>query len=157
MLKKFLLLVLLCLTGILYAAPSKNGYAIYPEEPIDYIVIADEFDFTMDKVIDTDIAEQLYIICDSFLPYDENAESNILYLNVSVTQRSFFYKIEQKNAIFVVYVLMDEDENILLQKGFYYETKNTVVSSKEQYNISKRIINDVKSYVNKCSKIKVKK
>lgn len=156
--KKLLLICLFLGAASLYADlfPAKSGYEKLPETPVVYTVIPDEVTFTMDKVIDKDVADQIYNICDTFLEYDENTENTVLYLKIAITQRAFFYKVEQKNAVYVSYSLTDYDGNIYLNKGIYYETRSSVVSSKEQYSIANKVIKDVNNYTKKSASIKVK-
>ncbi len=87
--------------------------------------------------------------------YEEYAIETIL--DIQIVQRSFFYKVEQKNSIFVSYVLTDNNGSVLIQEGFYYETAHTVLSSKEQYKISKKISRNISKYLEKSKKIKKEK
>ena len=125
-----------------------------PNAPIRYSVDVKSVEVSIDKVLDSDIAKQIASICDSYFS-DLNNE-NILSLAVFITQRSFFYQISQKNSIFVNYTLTDSSDKIIMQKGFSYETKATIVSGKEQYKIARKIKKNVNAFLKKAQGIKAK-
>ncbi len=129
--------------------PSNTSFIEYPKENTFYVVEIGEIGVSLDKVTDPDISEQLYNIIETML-YPENEENSIkTKLDMQIVQRSFFYKIEQKNSIYVSYVLTKNDGDVLLQEGFYYETAHTVLSSKEQYKIAKKISKNINKYLEK--------
>lgn len=153
-------LVLLCCMSILtflfftscVSLSSGSGYEKYPDKNTTYSIEINDVTVSNDKVLDTDIADQIYAIVESILGSTEQENTIPLQLDIEVIQRSFFYKIEQKNSIYVSYYLYDSD-NLVMQKGFYIETAETIISSNTQYKISKRITKEIQRYIKKSSKL----
>lgn len=129
-----------------------NGYVVIPENPTSYHIVSNSVEVIIDKVSDNDIANQILSICESTFPVLNAETENNLNLDITVNQRSFFYDINQKNSIFVVYSLSDNYGNIKLQKDFYFVTKSSIISGKEQYKITDKIKNDIKNFLKKSSK-----
>ncbi len=145
------LLTFLCLTSCV-SVSSGTGYEKYPDKNTNYYIDINDVTVSNDKVLDTDIADQIYAIIESILGKTELENSTPLQLDIEVIQRSFFYKIEQKNSIYVSYYLYDSDD-LVMQKGFYIETSETIISSNTQYKISKRITKEIQRYIKKSSKL----
>ena len=145
------ILTFLCFTSCV-SVSSGSGYAKYPEENTTYGIEINDVTVSNDKVLDTDIADQIYAIVESILGSTEQENTIPLQLDIEIIQRSFFYKIEQKNSIYVSYYLYDAD-NLVMQKGFYIETSETIISSKTQYKISQRITKEIKRFIKKSTKL----
>lgn len=145
----FTLIASLCFISCL-SFPSSNGYTLMPDAPVQYSVATNSVEVSLDKVLDYDIANQILSICASYFPGLDN--ENVLKLDISVTQRSFFYDVNQKNSIFVNYTLTDSSDKIVMQKDFSYETKSTVVSGKEQYKIANKIKKNVNTFLKTAKK-----
>ena len=129
---------------------SKSGFVCYPEENTNYSIQINKVSVSNDKVIDSDVENQIFTIFESIFGKSQLENTTSLKLDVEIIQRSFFYKIEQKNSIYVSYILYNADK-IIMQKGFYIETADTIISSREQYRISNMISKDIQAFVKKSS------
>lgn len=150
--KKVLFIFVICLSFFsCLSFPSSNGYKSMPEQPVQYSVVTNSVEVSIDKVLDDDIANQILSICESYYP--DLKKENPLILDVFVTQRSYFYDVSQRNSIFVNYTLTDSSNKTIIREDFSYETKKTVVSGREQYKIAKKIKKNIDKFLKAAQKV----
>ena len=149
--KKLLFIVAGFLFVSCASVKKQNSKKVLPAYRTHYYIDTSEIEVTIDRVPDEAISGQISDMLEATIndKYCNDGES--LYLDMEINQRSYFYKMEERNSVYVSYKLWNENEDLLLTNGFYFKTKDSVVSSLEQYKIVNRVKKQVNSYIKKSA------
>lgn len=139
------------------SVPKKASYYVEPGDMTPFVYELRDVSVSIDYVEEVDIAQQftnLLLTELSFQDADENA--SVVYLDVSVNQRSFIQDIQQKTSIYVTFTGYDEDENIVLRENSYMVGKSTFISSIDQYKCGKKIVPKLLNFQKNVNKVYLK-
>ena len=144
----FLVYVSFCLISCI-SIPSVTCYQKYPKQKINYGIVLNDINVSIgllnDNALVTQVSDIAYAMLNKELDnmdYDQK-----LYLDIQLSQRSYYQGINQYNSIYLNYKLMDESGNIALNNCYFNKITDSVDSSKVQYKLIKKVVSDVKSYI----------
>jgi hypothetical protein len=134
--------VICCLTNCVTGAKN-DSYTNYPDEAALRRFQLNSVNVTVDHVNDRKIAEQMYIIAETYLSAKQNygAEGDkILLIDITLTQRSFMYNIDLYNTIYAAVDARDEKGIVFARENIYISGKRTIISAVEQNSILQNIL-----------------
>ena len=157
--KMILLAAILDLSLVLSSClslPKESSFEKFEKDDAVYEILVGSVSVTKEQLEEIAIEKQMQEILSTML-LQKNAgmeskdaieegselETKTLYLDVEISQRSFLKSVDQINSIYVLYSLKDPNGELVLKKGLYKETKETVLSSTEQFRIAKRIVKNL--------------
>lgn len=107
-----------------------------------------EFDVNVNinKITDKEISGQISEMLSSSI---KNAD---LVIQIDIGQRNISKGISELNSIFTFTKIFDSEGNLLHKNGIYFETKNSLESSVEQYKLCKKISGNANNYIQKNKK-----
>ena len=151
--KMILLAAILDLSLVLSSClslPKESSFEKFEKDAAVYEILVGSVSVTKEQLEEIAIEKQMHEILSTMLlqknadtERDVETENKILYLDVEISQRSFLKSVDQINSIYVLYSLKDPNGELVLKKGLYKETKETVLSSTEQFRIAKRIVKNL--------------
>ena len=153
-LKKMILLVAILDSSLVLLSclslPKESSFEKFEKDDAVYEILVGSVSVTKEQLEEIAIEKQMHEILSTMLlqknadtESEVEAENKILYLDVEISQRSFLKSVDQINSIYVLYSLKDQNGELVLKKGLYKETKETVLSSTEQFRIAKRIVKNL--------------
>ena len=153
-LKKMILLVAVLDSSLVLLSclslPKESSFEKFEKDDAVYEILVGSVSVTKEQLEEIAIEKQMHEILSTMLlqknadtESEVEAENKILYLDVEISQRSFLKSVDQINSIYVLYSLKDQNGELVLKKGLYKETKETVLSSTEQFRIAKRIVKNL--------------
>ena len=144
----FLCFVDFCLISCL-SIPSVTCYQNYPKQKINYGIVLNDINVSIGLLNDNALVAQVSDIAYAMLnkELDNMDYDQKLYLDIQLSQRSYYQGINQYNSIYLNYKLMDESGNIALNNCYFNKITDSVDSSKVQYKLIKKVVSDVKSYI----------
>jgi hypothetical protein len=128
-----------CVTG-----RSRSSWHGYPPVPFSYQYRIDKVLVIIDHVREDNIAQQLKVIAETHIEpqqkrYQENDE--IVFLDITVEQRSFMQNVEMYNSIYVSFTAHDGGETVYARENEFISSKQTFISVPVQRAIITRILN----------------
>ena len=153
-LKKMILLVAVLDSSLVLLSclslPKESSFEKFGKDDAIYEILVGSVSVTKEQLEEIAIEKQMHEILSTMLlqknadtESEVEAENKILYLDVEISQRSFLKSVDQINSIYVLYSLKDQNGELFMKKGLYKETKETVLSSTEQFRIAKRIVKNL--------------
>ena len=148
----FILFCFGCVSPISIPNQSIASLPEYEKKLLDCRIIPGAAEVTVDYVKQNDIAEQITDIADILLNSEQtNNGTHTFILDISIRQRSFLRDIQQRNSIYIIASLKDEDGNIALNQTINIEGSDSVLSSVNQYKYVKRILQNIKNTQRKAA------
>lgn len=144
----FLVYVSFCLLSC-FSIPSVTSYQNYPKQKINYGIVLNDVNVSIGLLNDSTLAAQVSDIAYAMLNKElDNMEyDQKIYLDIQISQRSYFQGINQYNSIYLNYKLIDETGNVVLNNCYFNRITDSVDSSKVQYKLIKKVVSDVKRYI----------
>lgn len=136
--------------------PRSSSFYVESKElvPFDYNIR--DVSVSIDYVNEEIIADQVRNLIETTLIPSQIDSESIINLDINIIQRSFIQNIEQKNSIYINFVGYDENEDIVVRENYYVSGNQTFVSSVDQYDCIKRILNKLISFQDSIRKEKIK-
>ena len=121
---------------------------------MDYGIVLLDVNITNESIKDKELSSQVSEIVYAMLnreldmtKYEQRANLSIL-----INQRSYYKGINQYNSIFLNYKLVDENDNVILNNCYFDKITDSIESSKIQYKLVSKIVNDVKLFLENSKK-----
>jgi hypothetical protein len=98
---------------------------------------------TVDHVNEKGIAEQLYVIAETYLEAGQGGNGETkeeLTVDIRLTQRSFMYGIELYNTIYITADARDKSGVILARESKFISGKRSIISATEQNGILRDVL-----------------
>lgn len=136
--------------------PAVSSFTKYPDDSVNYTVAVKSVSVLSGLVSEETIARQIQSMTETMLSayvMDKSSEEQ-LDLQITVTQRAFFKYMEEYNSIYVSYILTDAAGCVVMEEGFYRDTRASILSSIEQYKLTERMTNRIKSFLQKSGKVR---
>lgn len=134
--------------------PSTTSYTVLPMKKMDYGIVLLDVNITNESIKDKELSSQVSEIVYAMLnreldmtKYEQRANLSIL-----INQRSYYKGINQYNSIFLNYKLVDENDNVILNNCYFDKITDSIESSKIQYKLVSKIVNDVKLFLENSKK-----
>lgn len=136
-----------CLLSLLFSGclslPLESSFENFPDDKDSYRIEIESVHVFKEELEEVSIEKQMEEILSTMLLAKESRrerlEDKVLHLDLEISEKSFLKNIDQVNSICVLYSLKDSQGNLVLKKGIFKESKETLLSSREQYRIAKRI------------------
>lgn len=138
------------------AIPKRAKYYELKDNLEPFIYEIRDVSVVIDYVEENDIADQFTNFLLTKLSYQQSVSSDIIYIDVSVQQRSFIQDIQQKNSIYITFTGFDENNNIILRENSYYVGKSTFISSFDQYKCGNQIVSNLLKFQKDVQNIYIK-
>jgi len=137
-----------CLLSFLFSGclslPLESSFENFPDDKDSYRIEIESVHVFKEELEEVSIEKQMEEILSTMLlakeSRSERLEDKVLHLDLEISEKSFLKNIDQVNSICVLYSLKDSQGNLVLKKGIFKESKETLLSSREQYRIAKRIV-----------------
>jgi hypothetical protein len=136
-------IVVICCLASCVTGTKNNFYTNYPDEAILRRLQLNSVNVNVDHVNDSKIAEQMYIIAETYLNAKQNKAidaDKILLVDITLIQRSFMYNVDLYNTIYATVDAHDEEGIVFARENIYTSGKKTIVSVTEQDAILKNIL-----------------
>ncbi|MDR1175804.1 MAG: hypothetical protein LBK83_10100 [Treponema sp.] len=134
----FALLGASCATGA-----KRSSFAGYPPLPFFWECRPGRINVTIDRVREEGIAGQIETIIQTWLDGNQNYDiktDRVLFLDVTMEQRSFIRGAEFYNTIYISCVLRDGEGTVYARENEYTTGRRNLVVAPEQYRIMKRVM-----------------
>jgi len=125
-----------------------SSWQDYPPVPFSFQYKIDKVSVIIDHVREENIAQQLSVIAETYLEAQQNygrESDKILFLSITVEQRSFMQNVEMYNSIYVSCIIHDEEGTVYGRENEYISDKKTFIAAAEQNTIITRILNRILS------------
>jgi len=138
----FLILVLFLVTSCV-TKRYHNSWQEYPSAQYNYYHQVGKISVIVDHVREDNIANQIKIIAETHLEShknNNNKSENVIYIDITIEQRSFMQNMEMYNSIYISCIAHDGEETIYAKENEFISGKKTFISVPEQKVIITRVL-----------------
>src|SRR5574344_599352 len=138
-----LLTATLCfITTSCLSKPSEIKYCNYTVGSKSFFIQNCTAVASINQVSDEEVAIQMQnMISSSSIMHEEICPgSTPLVLSLTLNQRPFYNNMSQLNSISLFYTLCESDGTIVFQEGYYLETKGSLLSATQQFELISHLV-----------------